>query len=333
MRSRKKFYLALIAFFIILMFALLGVFFSQNRMDAFSRSNLNPSTAATVIDSPTVKTNAISGLPTETATPALTPDDLPPALTPLPTFSADRANEFIRDLYKNSPCRLPCWWNIVPGETGWDEAWQFLDQFSLDRFPPEEAPDISAYESKEKPGFVFFHPDLNIRKTTTTQPNQDLDDLWLGVNLDTYTVDYISVETGVLNNYTIPLILSTYGEPQEIYAYGTPSEILDNGGITIILYYPQYDFMSSHFVAVGNNEWNQSILTSCFQQTSHIEIWPQNENLEFKERFDKNLLNITKTIDQVTDFSVHEFYQEFSSEYPTFCISFNTKDLLRIEIN
>ena len=267
-----------------------------------------------------------------TKTPWPTPSDLPPTLTPLPTFSIIDAQKNLIDLYQNNPCDLPCWWNIVPGESTWNETWQLLERFSSDRFPSESYPDIRIFESEEQPGYVFITTYFDITVDSEDEPYGALKDLSLGVKTIDFVVDYLDVNTGRIANYTIPEIMKKYGEPTQVYVVGAPHSLDFYSGISIWLYYPNFGFISNHFTTVNNTQWSQTSFTSCFQKASKVYIWPQDLQMDFLSRLrisGQTNSQDFKLINEVSDYSVSSFYSQFVREQTQPCLVFYTDKIIK----
>jgi hypothetical protein len=87
---------------------------------------------ATPIETPSLTASPI--------TPTVTPSPIPTAtieptatFTQFPTLSPDQLDTVIIRLLKpNLQCQLNCWWGIVPGQTTWQKAQQWLSSEGID---------------------------------------------------------------------------------------------------------------------------------------------------------------------------------------------------------
>jgi hypothetical protein len=261
-------------------------------------------------------------VPPQRITPPTPLPGWPPTWTPLPTYSFEQARYIVMDLYEHNPCKLPCWWGITPGKTDWREAWQFLGRFAKNR-PP--------WETVLRPipfgKFIPFRVYLDVPRTSDWETYRSLDDLKFNIDIKTFRVDYIDVNTGNVAAYTIPEILAEYGMPKQIYVYGFPSPLDFNSGVNLNLYYPQYGFISSHYAIVKDDEWHEPTFTACFQKLTQLMIWPPERNLDFSERWEisdnSGVLQYMKTIDQVSNYSLVDFYRAFANRQRQPCIEFN----------
>jgi hypothetical protein len=105
-----------------------------------------PVTAAAV-------TSAATGLSTQTSTP-------PPTTALLPTLTAEEEVEFVSKLMlPKDSCPLPCWWDIVPGETTIEEAQATLSGIGADRWESDLNDAYRELRLGQKDRHGFLHPD------------------------------------------------------------------------------------------------------------------------------------------------------------------------------
>jgi hypothetical protein len=231
----------------------------------------------------------------------------------------------VMGLYENNPCKLPCWWGITPGKTDWREAWQHLERFAINK-PPW---DNLLLESKDHPGYMYYQVLLDVPQTTDEANHySSLNDLVFMINIDTFTVDYIDVNTGNVGAYTIPEIMAAYGKPTEIYVDFQGSQVPQYNGVLLSLYYRQYSFISTHFTTV--HEWTEPRINACFQKFTELRLWPKDQHLSYVEGLtpsSRPMLSEVQNwqpIDEVSDFSVDTFYRTYSGIQEQPCIEFKT---------
>ncbi len=291
------------------------------------------------ITSPATALSTVSPYPTQvpTATPTRlstkipppAPSGLPATWTPLPTYSSEQARQTVIDLYKNNPCTLPCWWGITPGKTSWLEAWQFLGRFATNRYPG----DMLLLESKNSRGYMNFQVHLDLPQASKDKLRLFENYLSFGINIKSFIVDYINVDTGSIEAYTLQRILSDYGKPQEIYAMGGETPI--NSGVTLFLFYPEKGILSAQFVDVDRNVWKKPTAKVCFQKiTASLSLWPPEQQLDFDSRMrmgnvDSLSLSMIKPINEVSDLNVDQFYSSSVDTQQLTCAEFNVDALLR----
>jgi hypothetical protein len=245
-----------------------------------------------------------------TKTPPSAPKGLPLTWTPLATLSAAQSRKMVADLYENNPCELPCWWEITPGKTSWLEAWQFLGTFARNQQPW----DTLLLESRDFPGYMYYTVLLDVPETQDQYYYSSLNDLTFIINIASFKVDYIDVNTGNIDDFTMRELLLNYGRPETVYARLGQSPVEQYSGATILLYYPQYGFVSTHFARVEEKEFNKnSEVTACFQEATNLYLWDQEDVMSIGERlklsgFDDVGISSFKPINQISKYSVNEFY-------------------------
>jgi hypothetical protein len=263
-----------------------------------------------------------------TRTPLPAPLGLPPTYTPLPTYSPDQTDQIVLSLYENNPCKLPCWWGITPGKTSWLEAWQFLGRFATNQYPSETL----LLESKSLPGYMDYRVYLNFPQIPDEKHHLISGGPEFVINIKTFKVEYIDVSTGNVEAYMLSSILTDYGKPKEIYAYGGETQIASAVGL--LLYYPQYGFISTQFTEVDHAVWNEPTFTACFQKvTTALALWPPEQSLDFFTRLkisgvDPLTLGSIQYLYKVSNFDVDNFYKVFSDTNQPPCIDFNSPALL-----
>lgn len=322
MFAKKHFFFILLFIFLYGSFALLGCVSAQATTPQEVQEVTSTVTAVSQILAPASTFDGPTGSPTQTSLPP--PSGLPPTWTPLPKYSLEQANQIVMELYENNPCTLPCWWGITPGKTDWREAWQFLERFAANQ-PPW---DNLLLESKDLPGYMSFQVFLNVPQTTEEKYYLSLNHLVFLINIDTFVVDYIDVNTGNIDAYTIPQILANFGKPQEIYVMIGESQVPQFRGVSVLLFYPQHGFISNHFTTVDQEQLSKPKFTACFQKVTNLYLWPQEQNLDIEERLriggvDPLTLSLLRPINQVSDLSIESFYQTYVNLREPPCIEFS----------
>ncbi len=254
-----------------------------------------------------------------TPIPPAPPAGLPATWTPFATYSPDKASQMITDFYEHNPCKLPCWWNITPGKTGWNEAWQFLARFAKNQPPWETVLKTSV----EYPGLMPF--EVILYKHDQNYPN--LEDLWFFISIKTFTVEYISINTGNVVDYTIPHLLSTYGRPENIYIRGGNSP----AGYTYNLYldYPQYSFISTHQSISSEEQGN--FINTCFQDSTTLFLWPRSkvitlpDTVGFVPEVFTDTIPYIYPINKISDMTIDTFYNQYVGQDGNVCIDFYPK--------
>lgn len=257
-----------------------------------------------------------------TKIPPTAPANLPATWTPLPSLQPDKAQETVMELYENNPCELPCWWGIEPGKTDWREAWQFLGQFTTNQSPWETL----LKESESLPGYMYYRVYLNVPQSDDDKYYSPLNDLSFMINIETFTVDYIDVNTGNIQNYTIPKIIKTYGYPEKSYISIADTSMSQFSGVYLVMYYPQHGFISNHFAKVDKDEFGKSEIRACFQKYATLYLWSSEQEMDFHTRLssisliDSRTLSFLQPFEQVTTSSLEEIIDVMQDE-EQFCIT------------
>lgn len=166
-------------------------------------------------------------MPTESATitVARTKTPMPTSTwTPIPTLNKPEARAFINKmLTRNADCELPCVWGIIPGQTKWYEAQQFLQSF-LDYKGQVGASSGSMkvdYEADKSMGDI---------KIEISVKNQNINGFYLP-------------SPGTKVRYRLDQILTRYGEPEKAYINTYPdTPVRGLLPFDLILYYPNFGF-------------------------------------------------------------------------------------------
>jgi hypothetical protein len=260
-----------------------------------------------------------------------TPTLMPATWTPLPTYLPNERSGIIMNLYENPTCMLPCWWGITPGETNWRDAWQFLARFAANKAPH----DTHFYESERSRGYKSFQVLLDVPIVPDQEYYPILNQLILSIRKDTNLVEYIDVNTGNVEPYTIPQILAAYGQPQQVYIHARQSQRPESNSITVYLYYPNYGFMSVHFATVGlDAAWKNDEITACFQKYTQLLLWPKGKALDMEEflwaqyLFNRNSGRTPyQPIEDVSNLTTTKFFETFSGTSEQVCLNLITANL------
>ncbi len=175
-----------------------------------------------------------SDLPTITATSTIAPTNtatlVPPTMTPIPTLPPDQAQEMVVDLLKNNAgCELPCYWGITPGETSWQEAYNFLASFA-ERIE-HRVVDVSAPDGSEQ--------SITVIGVHNTIPGYD-EPVSSGYQVTNGIIGKISASgSGTELRYQLHQVLDRYGLPDEVLLFLT--DVSHGGGpwFSIYIFYEE----------------------------------------------------------------------------------------------
>lgn len=186
--------------------------------------------------------STLSVLPTLTNTPVSTHTPTIPSTlveaTPVNTMTSDEQKNFVREFLSNNvaDCRLPCWWNITPGQA-WSDAEKTIQGFGgvLVAGIPGYDPETTTYGTSV--------PLKNVIPNTTIrlEEKQRLVHAW-----------HISSTEGVENpeefrrvwkNYSAQKMINVYGMPNRILLRGNPAfNSLQYGLYSLWLFYDELGF-------------------------------------------------------------------------------------------
>jgi len=278
--------------------------------------DLPPSSTGRETEEPSpVYTSMVS--PTKTIIPAPNPTStsilpqLQETLTPI------SVNERITYLFIKPVCNLPCWWNIIPGSTSWedtDDLFAFLELSSGDR-------GIGKYSMHE---VIIGNPESLYKIRIQTYEKNNI-------------VDYIAVRSVLTQSdlqkmysiYEPKVVLQNYGIPSRIFVFAS---LLGDTNYELDLFYDKQGFMISYGGKI--KEANQSGVVICpdfskgniggigiyIQATSlkdTIDNFPD-EELQVSLKIRKPLL---RTIESASGMSNKEFMDHFVGENPIYCFT------------
>jgi hypothetical protein len=292
----------------------------------------------------TLPTLIATELPSATPTlPSLTSTSIPPTRTPSPTvsmiptvvpsssthlsmLSADEAQAVVLGLLQNNgDCQLPCWWSLTPGEIDSQEAKSFLERFG------------SLYISSihnEKGGYVQLHIPKN---GLIVWPRLEYE-----INAGEHTVERFSILIEVVRKieggyevvYGDPLFtqfIPLYSLPQILSTYGQPSEVLVRGvrgwwEFDLLLSYAEAGFLVNYSAPY---EEEDGVYFGCpAKATIELWLWPPERNYSlseaatmiYGERFGSAWLGSYLPLEDATLLSPETFYETYQAPQNTSCL-------------
>jgi hypothetical protein len=259
-----------------------------------------PSSAASI--HPTVR--ASNTLPS-----TYTPTSSQPTLTPLPTLSEEDAmQELQRMLETNGGCRLPCLWGIVPGESSWEAARQYLESFGAYVHSPYG--DDYLVNLPPPPNTPFT--DLSSLDITFTVENNVV------VIIQGYS--YAAYPT-----LQLPDVLAQHGQPEGVWL-STYEEYTGNHPTSLFLFYPS-DGLMIEYVSAMSVEFVSEMIEICLAdgEYSFFYLWTPGTFETFEDVLhhfrDIAIEGVPEPIpiETATDLSVEAFYDLFVNSPGTAC--------------
>ena len=260
-------------------------------------------------------------LPVSSATPPVVPTSTPfvlPTEEPvaLPTIPPDVVQSFVLELTnENKFCLLPCFWNITPGETEWQNAEAFLSTF--------------AYRISYGPadGTVSDVPvgDLSIAWMYIFLPELSNAPFSYAFDVRDGIVTMIDASILPVPNNTLTAILNEYGQPNEIWVLTARAPMNDVLGFRLSLFYAQHHFMLEYG---GDGEVVDGNVRGCLsgeEESLHLVAWSPEEELTFAETIEglhkpRRPIIYDLPLEEATGMSVEIFYETFKVANGPICL-------------
>jgi hypothetical protein len=251
--------------------------------------------------------------PSSTPLPSLTPTQTPAVTwTPLPTLPVEEAQALIQDLLENNAgCRLPCWWGIVPGETSWQEAHQFLAPFAT-KF--EQGGSGQIVEG----GITYQTTNYTVAYEIVGEPRGG----GAGFGVKNGIVDLIYVgPNSTIRSYQLHQLLTNYGKPNDIFVE-TFSNLPDGYlPFRLALFYSEQRILAEFEYEAQRAD---DMLKGCPQPIGpQLSLWGANKVLteeDIQRQISGPDTDPPLSLEEVTDMSIETFYQTFKNPAYEACI-------------
>jgi hypothetical protein len=247
--------------------------------------------------------------PLEATSPKSTSGFVPPTLTPLPPIPTEKFQSYLSELMENNGgCRLPCLWGIVPGETSWDEASQFLATFSY----VSPAPDGNN-------GYTFAKVESPI----------EIDHIG-SISYSFRVIDGI-VESIEFYNWPelshwhyLSNILSDYGLPDEVGLYTEGTQYTGSRVSSLILFYRDLGFMIEYVSFSEVEAVGDKVLFCPEGNYGFSYMWSKELDYAFDEAVTVYPVVYEsaspRRIGEVSHMNIHDFYSDFREQNANVCI-------------
>jgi len=265
---------------------------------------------------PTSVQNAPTALITNTATPPPVPTLTSTATSIVPelamTLTPFSNKSRIVQLYDMTICKFPCWWNITPGITSWEDAQSFLDFLGL-------------HISTEITGDYAFHYVVLV-------PGDAYDKATISIYDKDSIVEYVAVRTlsSIIQHkslYDPQSILETYGNPTRVKIY-TEAAGQPIPAYGLELFYDTQGFMIEYS---GDTQGiTKSGILVCPNASVGINIYMQTKNNQNliegfpDQEFQVNqemLQSYLRTLESATGLSIEDFRNLFLGNKPSYCFT------------
>lgn len=269
--------------------------------------------SATLGKTPTATSTATVQLaiPTSTLTPQPTATETPFAIPTPPGGGIDEQVLWL--LETNNGCQLPCWWGIIPGQTEWPVAEEFLSRFDQD-----------IYESSSTPRQVYYGVSIPLPSEVFTEDQTELGILVRNGLVEIIETDVSIGDTppGYLSPYLLSTFLTTYGEPSEVWLFTYPSPF-EEGDLPfiVVLFYADQGIAALYS---DNGVLQGDMVHGCPQEdpVSVLSLWYPLLGLTFEQvvsgssAFNRDFLPLEET----TEMNVATFYETFKNPDHTACL-------------
>lgn len=278
--------------------------------------------ATDVVQSPTITATTV---PISSVTPSIVPTSTPfilptAKLVTLPTVLPDAVQSFVLELTNdNQNCLLPCFWNIIPGETEWQNIEAFLSTFAY-RISYEAA-DGTFSDAPVEDSFVawmyLFLPELS------NAPFSYAFDVRDGV------ITMVDASILPVPNNKLPAILNEYGQPTEIWVL-TANALMDDAlGFHLTLFYAQRHFMLGYN---GDGEVVDGKVHGCLsgeEESFHLIAWSPEKELTFADTAEglhkpRRPVIYDLPLEEATGMRVESFYETFKNTEESICLETQT---------
>lgn len=262
-------------------------------------------------------TPGLVALTIQGATPSVTK-----ALSPASTATAQEREDFLRSyLSNNLSCDLPCWWNVIPGETAWSDVEKLLNHMGAN------FSSIPGYGLNSTfhgiGGFDFI--DITGRSIFNRIGFEEYDGVVDAILINSEGYNNPEEFQSLWKNYPPKEILKIYGVPDRIWI-NVAESYASYRGYFLWFFYDRLGFM----IRYPGEIVDAPVLHVCLgmESIAAIDISLQSSNSPlYLERFDALLedirletatgkLRVVHSIQDATGLDEKQFYDVFMREDP-----------------
>jgi hypothetical protein len=266
-------------------------------------------------------TETISPAQTLTPTPILLPAFTSvPLWTPLPTFSSMGGEETLRSWIQGTfECLLPCWGEITPGKTNWEEARQIVQQLS--GFSTVHTSENMSCDFGGCNGIAWsLYPNTVAEGAFYTKFPENLVHL-IKINIQN---DGNAQKINLLRNIGLQEVILWYGLPP-IFLLTVETDLAENRFMKLVLVYPEKQSIIRY---TKNTKLVDDNVTNCGQdQQIEFVILDNKEQMASLDAIasaietkDLHIDSRYKTVEEATGITPNSLYDAISAA-SDFCIS------------
>lgn len=283
------------------------------------KNSLSSTAAIAITPSITLETK-IAPEPSTHLVYTLTPAPRPTVIdtqTIIPTLSTEDALKRITELYKdNGGCDLPCWWGIIPGETTWEQAKQFLSPLGImknDYFAAFVPREMDPLKGPLPVDYAFGNVDARFYVDNNVVRVINANSRWVKQSFD----------------YSLSGILNVWGTPDEIWFTLYPESVTGIPHYDIYLIYSHKGMVISR----GFASTSENTMKICPQKVLEYDgippwfiLWSSKEDISFST--ENAILSYFKSIfgdvfvqlENAVGTNLGQFYETYKDPNSTKCL-------------
>jgi hypothetical protein len=219
--------------------------------------------------------------------------------------SDERERRILELILNNGNCNLPCWWGIVPGETTFADARNFLRQFNPYPYLKEETP------NKQFVNYLIPVP-ASISSAHGIDVNLDVVDEIVRI------VSTEGIESAAF--FSIQNMLSAYGEPSEVWIHTYRSYLGGVPPVDVLLFYPDQGILARYSTELSEINKSKDSATICLDRSPTLTLWSPEDRISFEQAQDYARLDYKEYgkpllhLEEATVLSIEEFYDYRTKE-------------------
>jgi hypothetical protein len=252
-------------------------------------------------------------VPSVTVTPATTPPRSTAIQIPLATLPSEEARRLFFDLLKNNGgCRLPCWWNIIPGQTQIDAVRIFADKFGSLTVVNEIESNAGRFLTSSLDGNRRVDVDVSYGPLESGKVE------WLDISnasylkMDDSYQDMPRDSAYYYQAYTIAELLSTHGQPDFILLGGDA----DRRVFSLSIVYLEQGIWVEYTGDLISSKDGSRFQVYPMQASIHLWLWPPGKYSSTEELRSSSVPILVwgehhQSIEKMTTLTQDEFYEKF----------------------
>lgn len=253
-----------------------------------------------------------------------------PSSTFPPTIQQSEITSRLIHLYTgNTSCQLPCWWNITPGRTSWEQAKQLLDQIGI----------FETHNSTSDHTVIYFTARLPQQFDPISGPlpeGYNLGEVQAGFLIINNIVMATSINSRWINedySFLLSNLMDSFGEPDEIWLQVLPQSSKLPVRYSLKIIYAQKGMI----LLRGIGEITGDSISICPQNVIAYDglppwllLWSPDQNVSFKKNaeilkaFDQYYDELYVNLEDATvNLTTEIFFETYRNPNATKCLQLN----------